>query len=143
MGRWKVYRQFCEYYAASNPKSKGTDVVFYAFARHLKDKSNPIYDQHALRALWCVDGGLSAKQRQICKGLLLGQPREKEKDVQWKSILGGAEAEAENGYRIYCKRLGRLCGDSGSPTPDELDKLLMPLGQAIKQLISAKKCLAI
>ncbi len=141
MGKWKVYRQFCKYYAASSRKPKRTDVVFYAFAQHLKDKSNPIYDQHALRALWCIDEGLSEEQRQICKRLLLGKPREKTKDVQWKSILGGAGAE--NGYRLYCDRLTSLCPDGGSPTPDELDKLLMPLGRAIKQLISPKKCLEI
>lgn len=141
MGKWKVYRQFCKYYAESSAKSKGTDVVFYAFARHLKYNSNPIYDQHALRALWCIDEGMSDEEREICKGLLFVKPREKVKDVQWKSILAGAEAE--NGYRIYCERLGVLCGDGGSPTPDELDKLLMPLGQAIKQLIGAKQCLEI
>lgn len=141
MGKWKIYRQFCEYYAASSPKSKGTDVVFYAFARHLKDKSNPIYDQHALRALWCIDAELSDEEKQICKSLLLGKTREKARNVQWKSILGGADAD--NGYQLYCKSLRRLCSGGGLPTPDKLDKLLMPLGQAIKQLISPNECLEI
>lgn len=141
MGKWRVYKQFCEYHAASSQKPKRTDVVFYAFARHLKNNSNPIYDQHALRALWCIDEGMSDEGKQICKRLLLGKPREKTKDLQWKSILGGADAE--KGYQLYCKRLRSLCPVGGSPTPAELDKLLMPLGQSIKQLISPKKCLKI
>src|SRR5438128_6555867 len=54
LGRWKAYKNFANYYADKQSKPARNNVVFYAFAKHLKDQENPIFDQHSLRALWAI-----------------------------------------------------------------------------------------
>ena len=57
LGKWKVYKTFVSNYTSEGPKvTKDGGVVFSAFAKHLKNKENPIYDQHAIRALWAICG---------------------------------------------------------------------------------------
>jgi hypothetical protein len=144
MGKWKVYTQFRDYHANPEATSKETDVVFYGFAHHVRDSANPIYDQHALRALFAIDAGLNQDDREVCRSLLFKTPREEAGNrpaaqgrVEWKSILGGRNAR--KGYALYCSRIRELCSGRDAPTGDALDKLLMPLGQAIKDLTGAKE----
>lgn len=125
MGKWKVYTQFRSDYRNETmtqlPKKR---VVFFAFARHLRNPSNPIYDQHALRALWAIYP-LSDTEKGYCKSVLVRQ------NGQWKTSGGGQHAAAC--YELYVKYVTALTTDSG-PNLTELDRLLMPLGQAIKEL---------
>ncbi|QEY63797.1 hypothetical protein FXN65_17710 [Metapseudomonas lalkuanensis] len=125
LGRWKAYKRFCETYAAEQPVPTKTDVVFYAFAMHLRDKNNPIYDQHAIRSLWAVFGKLTADERQKCKSLLF------DKKNKWKQ--SGTGKSAVDCYTIFVKYVNDLIAASGGANKSELDRLLMPLGQAIKE----------
>lgn len=122
MGKWKIYKSFVEHYANVNSKPKKTDVVFYAFAKHLRDATKPVYDQHALRGLWAIDTKLTQQQVSICRNLLA------KKNGRWKAIASGPSMQ--DGYRLYTERVIELC--KGGASLDDLDKLLMPLGQAIK-----------
>lgn len=70
LGKWKAYKRFCENYAAEQPVPTRTNVVFYAFAMHLKDKNSPIYDQHAIRSLWAIFEKLTNDERRKFKSLL-------------------------------------------------------------------------
>jgi len=123
MGKWEVYRSFVGYVADANSAPKTTDVVFYAFAKHLANSSRPIYDQHALRALWAIDSGMTHGQIGLCRSLLATR------DGKWKASASGASTS--EGYQLYLDRVERIRDES--LTLDALDKLLMPLGQALKQ----------
>ena len=125
LGKWKAYKKFCENYAAEQPVPTKTDVVFYAFAMHLKDKNNPIYDQHAVRSLWAIFGKLTADERQKCKSLLFDTKK------KWKQ--SGTGKSAIDCYSIFVKYVNDLVSASGGASKSELDRLLMPLGQAIKE----------
>jgi hypothetical protein len=70
MGKWNVYKEFINNYNSTGPLTKTTDVVFTAFAKHLKDSSNPIYDQHALRAMWAINTKLNEQEKNKCKSAL-------------------------------------------------------------------------
>jgi hypothetical protein len=122
MGKWKVYKSFVAHYSDPASKPKKTDVVFYAFARHLQNDGNPIYDQHALRALWAIDTGLNSDQARICRKLLTNR------DGKWKPIISGSNTSA--GYDLYIERISEI--KKGGASLGDLDKLLMPLGQALK-----------
>lgn len=123
MGKWKVYQSFANHFSEELSKSKGTDVVFFAFAKHLRDRANPIYDQHALRALWAIDSELTEAQSSRCQAVLLSKG-------EWKAVASGRYSiEA---YELYINRIQELCTRSDGPSPEALDRLLMPLGQAIK-----------
>lgn len=124
LGKWKAYKKFCEHYFAENPQTTQTDVVFYAFARHLRDNNNPIYDQHAIRSLWAI-GNLTAEDRKNCKALLFNKKNE------WKQ--SGTGNTAVDCYTIFVKHVDHLVSVSNSASKSELDRLLMPLGQAIKK----------
>ncbi len=125
LGKWKAYKKFCENYAAEQPLPTKTDVVFYAFAMHLKDKSNPIYDQHAIRSLWAIDGKLTDEEGKKCKSLLF------DKMNTWKQ--SGTGKSAIDCYSIFVKHVNDLISVSEGASKSELDRLLMPLGQAIKE----------
>lgn len=124
LGKWKAYKRFCENYAAEQPVPTKTDVVFYAFAMHLKDKNNPIYDQHAIRSLWSIFGRLTGYERQMCKSLLF------DTENKWKQ--SGTGKSAIDCYSIFVKHVNDLISASGGASKSELDRLFMPLGQAIK-----------
>jgi len=125
LGKWKAYKKFCANYATEQPVSTNTDVVFYAFVMHLKDKINPIYDQHAIRSLWAIFGKLTADERQKCKSLLFDTKN------KWKQ--SGTGKSAVDCYSIFVKHVNDLVLASGGASKSELDRLLMPLGQAIKK----------
>lgn len=125
LGKWKAYKKFCDSYAAEQPVPTKTDVVFYAFAMHLKDKNNPIYDQHAIRSIWAISGRLTDDERQKCKSLLF------DKRNEWKQ--SGTGKDAIDCYSIFVNHVNDLVSASGGASKSKLDRLLMPLGQAIKR----------
>lgn len=125
LGKWKSYKRFAAYYVDTCLTPTQTDVVFYAFARHLKDRSNPIYDQHAIRALWAICGNLSDAETSSCRSLLF------DRHDKWKQV-GSGSATIEC-YNIFVKHVRTLMIGKTGPSLTELDRLLMPLGQAIKR----------
>ncbi len=126
LGKWQSYKSFAAKFENVQSKPTKTDVVFFAFAKHLKDKSNPIYDQHAIRALWAICSTLSLDEKKKCRSLLFdGKDR-------WKK--SGSGGETISCYRLFVKHIEELVRDSGgSLKKGEIDRLLMPLGQAIKK----------
>lgn len=127
MGKWKIYKQFVANFQSANPITKKTDVVFAAFAKHLKDRAKPIYDQHTLRALWAVKN-LSDHEYSQCKSALL--MLRGERSGGWRQNLAGGSTIAC--YELYVKHVGELVALKDGPSMGDLDKLLMPLGQALK-----------
>ena len=125
LGRWKAYRNFANYYAYDQSKPRN-DIVFYAFARHLKKPNkNPMFDQHSLRALWAICPNLTPEEEEKCKNYLI------DTQDRWKG--SGSGTSAAECYNIFKKRLKSLITKSGARTLRELDRLLMPLGQAIRE----------
>jgi hypothetical protein len=125
LGKWKSYKRFSANYANDDSSPTKTDVVFYAFARHLKDKSNPIYDQHALRALWAICGKLTNAEKEQCRSVLFDARH------KWRQTASGDEAI--ECYELFVWHVNDLVSAAGSATKPEIDHLLMPLGQAIKK----------
>ncbi len=125
LGKWKSYKKFVAYYKDIDLSPTHTDVVFYAFARHLKDRSNPIYDQHAIRALWAICGNFSDAEKSSCRSLLFNRYG------KWKQV-GSGSATIEC-YKIFVLHIKSLIVDQSGPSMTEIDRLLMPLGQAIKK----------
>lgn len=125
LGKWKSYKKFCANYMNNNAKATKQDVVFFAFARHLKDKNNPIYDQHAIRALWAICGDFTEEESKKCKSVLFNR-----KD-KWKQT--GSGGDAIECYELYRKHIDDLVAVNNGATKAQIDRLLMPLGQAIKK----------
>lgn len=123
LGKWKSYKKFSKQYSDDDSVPTNTDVVFYAFARHLKNPDNPIYDQHAIRALWAISTSLTDDEKSKCKHLLL------DKENKWKPT--GSGRHAVNCYNIFVNNLNLVI--EGGVSKSEVDRLLMPLGQAIKK----------
>ena len=128
MGKWRVYKDFVANYRAGSPRFQKTDVVFSAFAKHLKDESNPIYDQHALRAMWAINPNVTPEDASRCRAVLF-KSKGKGKD-RWKATLSGADTISC--YDWYVSELEVI--SSGRVSKSSLDKLLMPLGQALKTI---------
>jgi hypothetical protein len=125
LGKWKSYRKFTGFYAGTRSGPTQTDVVFYAFARHLKDRSNPIYDQHAMRALWAICGNLTGTETSRCKSILFNG------HDKWKKAMSGpATIKCYATFTMHIRTL--MIGEPG-PSLTEVDRLLMPLGKAIKK----------
>jgi hypothetical protein len=125
LGRWKAYKNFVEKFADPNSDMDNQDVVFTAFAKHLRDRNNSIYDQHALRALWAMGGAVSVGEKSICKSVLVNEREE------WKDA--GYGANAVNGYRLFEERVNTWTAQEEGPTRISLDRLMMPLGKALKK----------
>ena len=123
LGKWKSYKKFCNQYSDSNTKPTNSDVVFYAYSQHLKDKENPIYDQHAIRAIWAIYENLSEEEKLKCKSLLMNSKN------NWKE--SGSGRHAVDCYELFLKVIEELTGNGASK--ETIDRLLMPLGQAIKK----------
>lgn len=124
MGKWGAYQSFASHYANEQSRSKGTDVVFYAFAKHLRDQANPIYDQHAMRGLWAIDAGLTDEEKKMCFSLLFYR------SGKWKPYAGGRQAI--NCYVLFVNRIAKLSVGCDMASKQDIDRLLMPLGQALK-----------
>lgn len=123
LGKWKSYKKFVLQYEDNNSKPSNSDVVFFAFAKHLKNQNNPIYDQHAIRAMWAICSNMEANEKEKCKNLLMNKKNE------WKD--SGSGGNAVNCYNIFTKHLAILTANGA--TNRDVDLLLMPLGQAIKR----------
>ena len=128
LGKWNSYKQFASNYVNIDSKPQKTDVVFYAFAKHLRDPNNPIYDQHAIRSLWAICGRLNDNEKEKCKSLLF------DSENNWKKT--GAGAETIECYELFVRHINELVQNGGGASLSEIDRLLMPLGQAIKKLTS-------
>lgn len=127
LGKWKVYKNFVENFKNKDFQvSPNGGIVFSAFAKHLQDKVNPIYDQHAIRALWTICEFTEIEQNK-CKSLLF------DKACNWKDTGSGDDGSC---YLLFCEHIKSLC-DGDKLSKEKLDRLLMPLGQAIKK--STKK----
>jgi hypothetical protein len=125
LGKWKSYKKFSANYMDEDAKATKQDVVFFAFVKHLKDKNNPIYDQHAIRALWAICGKLTDDESKKCKSLLFDGKN------KWKQA--GSGGDTIECYELFVKHIGDLVAVSNGATKGEIDRLLMPLGQAIKK----------
>ena len=125
LGKWPSYKDFTKNYTNDGAKPTKQNVVFFAFARHLKDKKNPIYDQHAIRALWAICGKLTTNERKKCKTLLF------DGNGKWKQV-GSGSATIEC-YKLFVRHINHLVTLDNNVTKSEIDRLLMPLGQAIKK----------
>lgn len=125
-GHWAQYQSFVNYYQNTDNKSKETDVVFYAFAKHLYDQNNPIYDQHTLRALLAIHATLAEDDIRLFRYLLSN------KNGKWKDYIKSTSERfsTQDGYTRFVTLLQNL--STADVTLDMLDKLLMPLGKAIK-----------
>jgi hypothetical protein len=124
LGKWPAYKKFVSNFEKKEEVSSEGGVVFSAFAKHLQNQANnPIYDQHAMRAIWAITV-LSPKDQDQCKRLLLN------KGKMWKDAGSGNSEEAC--YNIFVEQINHLC-QVNEISHSHLDKLLMPLGQAIKK----------
>ena len=129
LGRWKIYQDFIKNYHDEKTEPEKTNVVLYAFAKHLKNPDEtPIYDQHVIRALWAIDTSLSDEEDKL-KSLLIG------KNDKWKDNASGEFAIER--YCLYLDRLQKIKKESQGVILKDIDRLLMPLGQAIKKEIES------
>jgi len=130
LGKWKVYQTFAKNFNNKALKvSKTGGVVLSAFAKHLQDNNNPIYDQHAIRALWAISRDFSKDEKEKCESLLFNGSK------TWKDAGSGDDGAC---YQLYVHRMATLCSKNNIKN-DELDRLLMPLGQAIKKSTRKKR----
>jgi len=100
-----------------------TDVIFYAFARHLINNNDPIFDQHALRSMWAVDSTLTNIERKLCKRFLMSNKG------KWKQ--SGAGPSGMRCYNLYVRFIRKM--QKFNIGLKKVDTLLMPLGQALKR----------
>jgi len=124
LGKWKVYKKFAANYSAQSPSPTKSDVVLFAFVKHLKDRSLPIYDQHSVRALWAIDPEMN-KHKSKLKRLLF------KRNGKWRPTGGGKHTR--ECYDIFVDRIPKILSKTNAPSLDKLDRLLMPLGQSIKR----------
>ena len=123
LGKWKTYKNFVNYYKDDQSKPSNTDIVFFAFAKYLKDKRNPILDQQTIRAMWGLNLEINDKIKNLCKEYLL------KKDGEWKQSGSGQSGEkCYEYYKDYLRNFKTLRLDL-----DKLDKFFMPLGRALKE----------
>jgi hypothetical protein len=137
IGKWNDYRKFVSQYANDASSPGKSDVVFFAFAKHLKDPTRPIFDQHALRGLWAICNAMTLEERALCERFLMsGGRRRKGQETEPSSVAAKKWKQTGNGktagecYALFLKYLPSL--KQGATTNREIDLVLMPLGQAIK-----------
>jgi hypothetical protein len=124
LGKWNTFKTFVSNYANPNPPIPETGVVFYAFARHLAEEENPIFDQHALRAIWTICNTTPEVDRVIKMSLFDG-------NGNWKE--SGSGKEYSGCYKIFQDLIETFIPNNYTRnTLVVLDKFLMPLGQTIK-----------
>lgn len=129
LGRWDAYKSFVKNYENSSPiVSDAGGVVMSAFAKHLQDRENPIYDQHAIRSLWAI-GGLDEDELTACESVLT------DGSGNWKD--SGSGKYAVRCYELFVKHTRKICRDN-AVSLRELDLLLMPLGQTLKKVTRPK-----
>jgi hypothetical protein len=124
LGKWNTFKTFVSNYASPNPHLPETGVVFYAFARHLAKEKKPIFDQHALRAIWTICNTDEEMDRVIKVSLFDG-------NGNWKQ--SGSGKDYSGCYKIFEDLIETFIPDNYTRhTLVVLDKFLMPLGQTIK-----------
>ena len=129
LGKWPTYKTFVENYQTEDLEvSIKGGVVFSAFAKHLQNNDFPIYDQHAIRAIWAIFE-LDTDEKNLCKALLL------DKSGAWKQAGSGDDGSC---YKLFFRHVEHIC-NKNNVTHRELDLLLMPLGQALKKETRTKK----
>jgi hypothetical protein len=129
LGRWQTYRTYVENFNNKELKvSPHGGVVLSAFAKHMQNPDCPIYDQHAIRALWAI-GNFTDDEQDKCASLLL------DKSSNWKAPGSGDDGTC---YDLFVSHLMTLCSENGVCN-EEVDQLLMPLGQALKKSSKAKR----
>lgn len=122
LGKWPSYKNFVHYYDGKDKKPKKTDIIFYAFAKHLRDNNDPIFDQHTLRSMWAVDSLLTKEEGALCKQFLMSKRK-------WKpSGSGSSGMQCYDLYKRFIRRVQSFYNDI-----KRLDMLLMSLGQALKK----------
>jgi len=127
LGKWSTYKRFAKNFHTEGLKvSDDGGVVLSAFAKHLQDTSNPIYDQHALRALWAITN-FENDEKERFKSLLFDGAG------KWKPA-GSGDKEGKC-YESFSSKISVICADN-KLCSKKLDQLLMPLGQAIKKVTS-------
>ena len=127
LGKWKAFKGFAEFYRDGVSAPRGSrSVVFDAFALHLQNRDTPIFDQHSLRAVWALYGK-ERPMRRDCQRFLFGKSRAGVEG--WKHT--GSGPAGVSCYRWFLRRVNTLTTQAQAP-PGKLDRLLMPLGQALK-----------
>jgi hypothetical protein len=113
------------YYDGKDKTPKKTDIIFYAFAKHLKDNNDPIFDQHTLRSMWAVDSSLTREEGAFCKHFLMNDKG------KWKASGSGSSGmQCYDLYNRFIKRVQSFYNDI-----KRLDMLLMSLGRALKKIL--------
>ena len=125
LGKWNAFKTFVSNYASPNPPLPETGVVFYAFARHLAEEKKPIFDQHALRAIWTICNTDNNIDTVIKDSLFDGNDN-------WKQ--SGSGKKYSTCYEIFQDLIETFIPNNYTRnTLVILDKFLMPLGQIIKE----------
>ncbi len=129
LGKWPTYKTFVENYQTKDLEvSTRGGIVFSAFAKHLQNYEFPVYDQHAIRAIWAICQ-LEANEQSLCKALLL------DRSGAWKQSGSGDDGSC---YKLFVHNVEQICKQNGV-THRDLDLLLMPLGQTLKKETRTKK----
>jgi hypothetical protein len=129
MGKWSAFKTFVENYKNPTRSAPKNAIVFYAFAQHLREEKTPIFDQHALRAIWAITESTDDQNLKIASSLFNGKGKNFEK---WKSSGSG---EFYNDCReIYHSLLVSILPENYTRNNlANLDRFLMPLGQVLKK----------
>lgn len=129
LGKWPTYKTFVQSYNDQDLEvsAKG-GVVFSAFAKHLQNNEFPIYDQHAIRAIWAICD-LEDGDKKRCKALLV------DSTGSWKQAGSGDDGSC---YKLFVSNVDEIC-KKNNVKHRTLDLLLMPLGQALKKVTRTEK----
>ena len=129
LGKWQTYKTFVQSYKDKDLEvsAKG-GVVFSAFAKHLQNNDFPIYDQHAIRAIWAICD-LEESDKKLCQALLV------DSSGGWKQAGSGDDGAC---YMLFVSHVEKIC-KMNNVKHRTLDLLLMPLGQALKKVTRTEK----
>jgi hypothetical protein len=129
LGKWKTFMKFTAHYKKALNEVPNTGVVFYAFARHLAEEKEPIFDQHALRAAWTVCPHNQSESEAIKRSLFYCKGKKK---GQWKP--NGTGKDYSQCVKIYKNYILRFIPENYTrENLMLLDMFFMPLGQLIKE----------
>ena len=126
-GKWKEYGKFVGWYYYPDAKPPKDRIVMYAYAKHLRDPSLPIFDQHALRSLWAISDVLWAARLDPCKDYLVVA-----KTNNWKDS-GNSRTSALLCYRLFCAEFIATRA-ANNISQYRFDQLLWSLGKALKSI---------
>jgi hypothetical protein len=117
---WNKYGKFVDAYKNGGPP-QGDYITFWAYAMYLRNPDLPIFDQHALRAVWALSSTVKVSDLSNLREFLLAGD-------SWELYAKGSTAK--KCYDYFVRRVGSLAGDRLDIR--EFDKVLMPLGKALK-----------